>query len=386
MAARGRLKPFLLLVLLFALFRPIGAAIAAEPGAIERDLVVTVQGEERHVSLDEALTLLNVPSVSIALIDEGRIAFARAYGQDATPTTLYQAASLSKFVAAIGAMRLVENGTLKLDEDVNETLTSWTVPTNEFDSTHKVTLRGLLSMTGGIGVPGFLGYAVGAPLPTLAQILDGAPPANSPPVTVIAVPGSAYHYSGGGYEIAEALMQDATGKPFPQLMRELVLDPMGMTNSSFDQPPNAALMARATSGHFGDGKELPGRFHLFPEHAAAGLWSTPTDLAKLLVQLAHTWQGFSSIFLHRRTLQEMLTPQNGGPYGLGAAVAGDGASLVLMKRGQNIGYQGYLILYPATGQGMVVMTNSDNGSKLAEALIKRAAAAYDWPDLPPLAD
>ena len=386
MAARGRLKPFLLLVLLFALFRPIGAAIAAEPGAIERDLVVTVQGEEKHVDIDAALTLLNVPSVSIALIDEGRIAFARAYGKDATPTTLYQAASLSKFVAAIGAMRLVENGTLKLDEDVNETLTSWTVPTNEFDSTHKVTLRGLLSMTGGIGVPGFLGYAVGAPLPTLAQILDGAPPANSPPVTMIAVPGSAYHYSGGGYEIAEALMQDATGKPFPQLMRELVLDPMGMTDSSFDQPPNAALMARATSGHFGDGKELPGRFHLFPEHAAAGLWSTPTDLAKLLVQLAHTWQGFSSIFLHRRTLQEMLTPQNGGPYGLGAAVAGDGASLVLMKRGQNIGYQGYLILYPATGQGMVVMTNSDNGSRLAEALIKRAAAAYDWPDLPPLAD
>jgi CubicO group peptidase (beta-lactamase class C family) len=385
-AARGRLKPFLLLALLSTLFLPIGAAMAVEPSALERDLLVATQGEEKRVDIDAALTLLSVPSVSIALIDEGRIAFARAYGQDATPTTLYQAASLSKFVAAIGAMRLVENGTLKLDEDANETLTSWTVPTNEFDSTHKVTLRGLLSMTGGIGVPGFLGYAVGAPLPTLAQILDGAPPANSPPVTMIAVPGSAYHYSGGGYEIAEALMQDATGKPFPQLMRELVLDPMAMTDSSFDQPPNAALMARATSGHFGDGKELPGRFHLFPEHAAAGLWSTPTDLAKLLVQLAHTWQGFSSIFLHRRTLQEMLTPQNGGPYGLGAAVAGDGASLVLMKRGQNIGYQGYLILYPATGQGMVVMTNSDNGSKLAGALIKRAAAAYDWPDLPPLAD
>jgi CubicO group peptidase (beta-lactamase class C family) len=383
-AARGRLKPFLLLVLLFALFRPIGAAIAAEPGAIERDLVVTVQGEEKRVDIDAALTLLNVPSVSIALIDEGRIAFARAYGQDATPTTLYQAASLSKFVAAIGAMRLVENGTLKLDEDVNETLRSWKVPGNTFDATHKVTLRGLLSMTGGIGVPGFVGYEVGAP--TLTQILDGASPANSPPVTVIAVPGSTYHYSGGGYEIAEALMQDAAGKPFPQLMRELVLDPMGMTDSSFDQPPNAALMARATSGHFGDGAALPGRFHLFPEHAAAGLWSTPTDLAKLLVQLAHTWQGFSSIFLHRQTLQEILTPQNGGPYGLGAAVAGDGASLVLMKRGQNIGYQGYLILYPATGQGMVVMTNSDNGSRLAGALIKRAAAAYEWPDLPPLAD
>jgi CubicO group peptidase (beta-lactamase class C family) len=131
---------------------------------------------------------------------------------------------------------------------------------------------------------------------------------------------------------------------------------------------------------------LPGRWHAFPEHAAAGLWSTPTDLAKLLVELADVWQGLSSIFLRRQTLEEMLTPQNGGPYGLGAAIAGEGASLVLMKRGQNVGYQGYLILYPASGQGLVVMTNSDNGSKLAEALIKRAASAYGWPELPPLAD
>ena len=173
MAARGRLKHFLLLALLSTLLLPIDAATAVEPSAIERDLVVTVQGEEQRASIDEALALLNIPSASIALIDEGRIAFARAYGKDATPDTLYQAASLSKFVAAIGAMRLVENGTLKLDEDVNDRLTSWKVPSNSFDATHKVTLRGLLSMTGGIGVPGFLGYAVGAPLPTLTQILDG---------------------------------------------------------------------------------------------------------------------------------------------------------------------------------------------------------------------
>lgn len=381
-------RALLILSLLFTAILSLGssAAQAAEPGAIESDLVITVQGEERRVGLDEALKLLNIPSASVALIDEGRIAFASAYGKDATPETLYQAASLSKFVAAVGAMRLFEDGTLDLDQDVNAKLTSWYVPSNAFDATHKVTLRGLLSMTGGIGVPGFLGYETGAPLPTLTQILDGAPPANSPPVTVIAVPGSAYHYSGGGYEIAEALMQDATAKPFPQLMQDLVLRPMGMTDSSFDQPPSAAFAARAASGHFSDSKELPGRWHVFPEHAAAGLWSTPTDLAKLLVQLADVWQGLSSIFLRRETLEEMLMPQSGGPYGLGAAVAGDGASLVLMKRGQNIGYQGYLILYPASGQGMVVMTNSDNGSRLAEALIKRAAAAYDWPELPPLAD
>jgi CubicO group peptidase (beta-lactamase class C family) len=381
-----RRAPFLSLLFTAILSLGSSAVQAAEPGAIENDLVITVQGEERHVSLDEALKLLDIPSASLALIDEGRIAFASAYGKDATPDAVYQAASLSKFVAAIGAMRLAEDGTLDLDQGVNDKLTSWRVPSNALDATHKVTLRGLLSMTGGIGVPGFLGYEAGASLPTLVEILDGAPPANSPPVTLIAVPGSAYHYSGGGYEIAETLMQDATGKPFPQLMQDLVLGPMGMTASSFDQPPSAAFAARAVSGHFGDGTELPGRWHVFPEHAAAGLWSTPTDLAKLLVELSDVWQGLSSIFLRRQTLEEMLTPQNGGPYGLGAAIAGEGASLVLMKRGQNVGYQGYLILYPASGQGMVVMTSSDNGSKLAEALIKRAASAYGWPELPPLAD
>jgi CubicO group peptidase (beta-lactamase class C family) len=87
---------------------------------------------------------------------------------------------------------------------------------------------------------------------------------------VIAVPGSAYHYSGGGYEIAEALMQDVTGKPFPKVMQDLVFGPIGMTASSFAQPLDAVLAAKAASAHFSDGKELPGRWHAFPEHAAAG--------------------------------------------------------------------------------------------------------------------
>jgi CubicO group peptidase (beta-lactamase class C family) len=357
------------------------SALGLDAGAIERDLAVTVDGKEERLDLDAAMRRLNIPSVSLAVIEEGRIAFAKAYGDNATPETLYQAASLSKFVAAIGAMRLVEQGKLELDRDVNEALTSWRVPANEFDAEHKVTLRGLLSMTGGIGVPGFVGYEPGAPLPSLTQILDGAPPATSPPVTVVAVPGSAFRYSGGGYEIVEALMQDIAAKPFPALMRELVLEPAGMTRSTFAQPLPADLQADAASGHYGDGRELPGRWRISPEHAAAGLWSTPTDIAKLLLRLAETWHGFSSVILRRETLQAVLTRQNGGPYGLGAAIAGDGASLALMKRGQNVGYQGYLILYPATGQGMVVMTGSDNGSTLAASLIARAAKAYGWPDL-----
>jgi hypothetical protein len=175
---------------------PSGPASAAEPTDLENKLTITVGGVDKTLTLEEAMDALNIPSVSLALIDRDRVAFARAYGAGATPETLYQAASLSKFVAAVGAMRLVDGKRLDLDEDVNARLTTWKVPTNGFDKGHPVTLRGLLSMTAGIGVPGFLGYEVGAPLPNLTQILYGAPPANSPQITVIAEPGSAYHYSG----------------------------------------------------------------------------------------------------------------------------------------------------------------------------------------------
>jgi CubicO group peptidase (beta-lactamase class C family) len=372
---------FLLCALLAVMPAP---AAAVEPAEFEQQLDI---GETRRlVSLSEAMAFLNVPSVSFAVIEDDQIALASAYGEAATPETLYQAASLSKFVAAAGGMRLVDQKKLALDEDVNAKLTSWKVPANGFDADHPVTLRGLLSMTAGIGVPGFMGYETGTPLPNLTQILYGAPPANSPPVTVIAEPGSAYAYSGGGYEIAEALMVDSTKSPFPQLMDELLLKPAAMARSTFVQPLPRDLEMGAVKGHSGDGKKLLGGWRVFPEHAAAGLWSTPTDLANLLILIGRAWRGQSSLFLQPETAREMLKPQNGGPYGLGAAIGEAEGSVVVMKRGQNIGYQAYLILLPAEGKGMVVMTNSDNGSVLAEALIRRAAGLYGWPKLGPLAD
>jgi CubicO group peptidase (beta-lactamase class C family) len=175
-------------------------------------------------------------------------------------------------------------------------------------------------MTAGIGVPGFLGYEVSAPLPTLVQILDGAPPANSAPA-VIATPGSSYHYSGGGYEIVEALMLEATGGAFPEAMDSLVLAPAGMAASTFVPLLPAGLETKAVSGHYVDGKELPGKWHVFPEHAAASLWSTPTDIANLLLLLGRSWRGESRLFLAPETTRLMFTAQNGGPYGFGAAIA-----------------------------------------------------------------
>jgi CubicO group peptidase (beta-lactamase class C family) len=123
-----------------------------------------------------------------------------------------------------------------------------------------------------------------------------------------------------------------------------------------------------------------------PELAAGGLWSTPTDMARLLIAIARAIRGDPEPILRQATAQALATRQNGGPYGLGCAVGGAGSDLVLMKRGQNVGYQSYMLIFPATGQGIVVMTGSDNGTALASALIRRAVAAYGWPPLAPLAD
>jgi CubicO group peptidase (beta-lactamase class C family) len=337
------------------------------------------------LTLSDALVALKIPSVSVALIDNGRLSWARAWG-GASTRTLFQAASLSKLVSAVAALRLVERGRLDLDQNVNDVLTMWRVPSSDLTADQPVTLRRLLSMTGGIGVPGYPGYEPGAPLPDLKQILDGEPPANSPPVSVAYVPGSRYAYSGGGYEIVQALVEAKTNWSFDSALHYLVFRPAHMMDSSFGQPLAAGLTGRAARGHYQDGSALPGGWRVVPELAAGGLWSTPTDLAQLLIEIARAYRGEANPLMSRETAIDMLESQNPGPYGLGGAVAGSGKSLVLMKRGQNIGYQAYMLIFPQTGQGLVVMSDSDNGTRLATALIRRAAVVYDWPPLTELAD
>ena len=375
------------IVLTLPFISPVEARDALEPSQIECGLEIVPHrgGASTRLDLSQALASLKIHSVSVALIDRERLSWARAWGE-ASVQTLYQAASLSKLVAAVAALRLVEQGQLNLDRNVNDDLTIWRAPENDLTAGHPVTLRGLLSMRAGVNVPGYPGYEPGVPLPNLAQILNGAPPANSPPVRVVEAPGSHYAYSGGGYEVVQALIEAKTKKPFEETLRDLVFRPVGMTDSFFFQPLPASLAARAALGHYADGSTLPGGSRIIPELAAGGLWSTPTDLAKLLIQLAHAYHAEGETLISQKTAIEMMSPQYGGPYGLGGAVAGSGRSLVLMKRGQNIGYQSYMLIFPKTGQGIVVMTDSDNGTTLATALIRRVAAIYGWPPLGKLAD
>ena len=232
--------------------------------------------------LAERMKQLRVPGVSVAVVNDYKIEWAKAYGladsqtkAPVTTATLFQAGSVSKPVAAMAALKLVEEGQLNLDRDVNAQLKSWKVPENKFTEKHPVDLRAILSHTAGFTVHGFPGYAVGKPIPTLPQIFDGEKPANTRSIRVDKVPGKGFRYSGGGTTVMQQLVIDVTGRPFPQVTHDLVLAPLAMTSSSYEQPLPADWATRTATAHNRLGNPIPGRWHIYPEMAAAGLWTTP---------------------------------------------------------------------------------------------------------------
>jgi CubicO group peptidase (beta-lactamase class C family) len=339
--------------------------------------------------LAERMAALKVPGASVAVINGGVIEWAKGYGvaeagtaTPVSPHTLFQAASISKPVAALAALRLVEQGRLVLDEDVNARLTSWKVPENQFTPKEKVTLRRLLSHTAGLTVHGFGGYPADAPVPTLVQVLDGRKPANSDAVRVDVVPGSIYRYSGGGFTVAQQLLIDVTGRPFPDLLAELVLRPVGMDDSTYEQPVPARLRGAAASGHLDDGRLLPGRYHTYPEMAAAGLWTTPTDLAKFLIEIQRGLQGRSSV-ISTATAREMTAVQK-SRYGLGLSIDGTGPAARFGHGGSNEGFKCEMTAFLEGGRGAVVMTNGDKGYGLGMEILRAVAREYGWPALQPV--
>ncbi len=344
-------------------------------------------------SLAERMERHRVPGVSLAVIDDHRIVWARGFGtrevgsgQPVDTATLFLAGSISKPVFATGALRLVETGQLTLDADVNRSLESWKVPETRHTRDRPVTLRHLLSHTGGLTVHGFPGYDVDAQLPTVPEILDGAPPANTEPVRSDTVPGARFTYSGGGYTVAQLVATDVTGEPFPDLMRRLVLEPAGMVHSTFRNPPPASRARRAAAGHERWDTPVEGRYHVYPEMAAAGLWTTATDLARWAIAVSRAYRGEDGL-LSPETAREMLSRQvqvgedagvGEAAWGLGPALAGRGDSLSFRHGGRDEGFVATLSMWPATGRGLVVLTNGTSGALLGE--IRRAfASLYGLP-------
>jgi len=339
------------------------------------------------MKLSERMAFYRVPGVSIAVIHEGTLEWAKGYGvleakgsNAVTMETLFQAASISKPVTAMASLALVEQGKLSLDENVNSKLTSWHLPDNEFTKSEKVTLRRILSHSAGLTVGGFPGYAANEAVPTLAQVLDGQKPkVNTPPIRVDILPGKRVRYSGGGYAVTQQLLIDVTGKPFPDLLQELVLGKIGMTHSTFAQPLPKELESIAATGHRDNGEPVNGRWYRYPELAAAGLWTTPSDLALFVIELMKSAQGKSSKVLSPKMARQMVTKEL-GTYGLGIAVGDAQGVTKFSHEGGNQGFRCVLVGYVETGQGAVVMTNSDSGPGLFNEILRGIAQEYNWKD------
>ena len=350
----------------------------------------TIQGRPlRGMNLSERMKHYHVEGVSIALIDRASIAGAQGYGMQqageeapVTAETRFQAASISKPVTALAVLQLVQSRALSLDADVNGYLRSWQVPENEHTREHKVTLRGLLSHTAGLTVHGFPGYAAGESVPSLRQILDGELPANTGPVRVEHVPGSQWQYSGGGYTVVQQLLEDVSGQPFPALMQSLVLDPLQMDHSTFEQPLPSQYEKQAGSAHRGNGLPIVGKWHTYPERAAAGLWTTPSDLARYVIEILQSNAGRSNGVLSLEMTREMLAPILDN-FGMGLRVEMFGDSLQFNHAGGNAGFRCFMVGYTGLEQGAVVMTNGDNGDILMMEIIRGIARAYGWPNFHP---
>jgi CubicO group peptidase (beta-lactamase class C family) len=369
-----------------------------DPARIEhmlRPVVHIADRPDTAFDLVDRMRLNHVPGVSLAIIDNFKIVFARGYGvtefggsKQVDTTTLFLAGSMSKPVFASGVLQLVEQGKLALDEDINVKLKSWHLPDSRFTEHEKVTLRRLLTHSAGLTVWGFPGYEVGKPVPTVPQLLDGAPPANTAAVRNDTTPGARWLYSGGGITIAQLAASDVTGEDFPSLMRRLVLSRAGMTRSTYENPLPKSREPEAASGHERIDTPVPGRFHIYPEMAAAGLWTTAPELARWALSLTHSYNGDAPGLLSPAMARQMISkqvhqgPQYGsGFWGLGVQVAGDGDSIQFTHGGRDEGFVANFIMWPKLGRGIFVMTNGVNGALLAE-LSRAFAEVYGMPAPP----
>ena len=369
-----------------AALRPAPPAAVARMARVERSLLPGGDRDAPPASIDARMAQHRVPALSVAVIHGYALEWARAYGVADVRTrrpvdvhTVFQAASVSKPVAALGALALVQRGVISLDEDVHARLRAWRFPPSPA-LTRPITLRMLFTHSAGTTVHGFGGYPAGSPVPTVPQILAGAPPANSPPIVVERAPGEGVKYSGGGFTVAQQVLVDATGLPFPALLQETVLDPLGMRDSTYEQPLPEARAANAASGHLDTGAPLPTRWHVYPEMAAAGLWTTPADLARYAIELMRAHARLPTAVIAPGWGHVVLTAQAKGNVGLGIFFDGKGESLRWAHNGANAGFRALLVAF-GNGDGAVLMANSDNGFALFDEIVAAIAAEYDWPAL-----
>ena len=352
---------------------------------VENNLVLQVRIEgEPNQSLKERMNYYRVNAVSIAVIKDYKIEWARGYGwadnveqRRVTTGTLFQAGSISKSLNGVGVLKMAQDKRLNLYADVNDYLTTWKFPYDSLSKSKKLTPANLLSHTAGLSVHGFPGYEKGDSIPTLVQVLNGGRPANTAAVRSAFEPGLKYEYSGGGTTISQLILQDITGKPYDEFMWENVLKPMGMKNSFFTQPASEDKQKLLASGYYNDGKEVNRKYHIYPEQAAAGLWTNPTDLAHYIIETQLALEGKSNKVLSQEMTKLRLTPYIDNSAALGVFIIKKGEQTYFQHTGVDEGFVSTYYGSMEGGNGVVVMTNTNNTAILNE-IIKSVATVYGW--------
>lgn len=355
---------------------------------VENSLAGWVQtGSDDTWTLSERMKKYNINGLSIAVIHDYQIEWARGYGyadvsenRTVTEKTLFQAASISKSLNSMGILKLVQEKQLDLNADINNYLVTWKFPYDEKTNNKHITLAGLLSHTAGLTVHGFPGYAKGEPIPALPQILDGEKPANTEAIRSYEEPGKRFNYSGGGTTISQMILMDVTKQSYEVFMQKNVLESLGMTSSSFLQPPPEEKQKILATGYKPDGKEVTGKYHIYPEQAAAGLWTNPSDLCRYVIETQLAYKGESSKILTPEMTRLRVTPVLGDA-ALGTFVNSrvTGSSKYFNHNGGNEGFSCTAIGSLMEGNGVVIMINSENGS-IIEEIANSVAIVYKWKD------
>jgi len=377
--------------LLLCLETPLEAQISAVSAQVAIEQTQTQPGEDGlgTRTVTELMEEFGVPGVSIAVIHDFKIHWAKAYGMADVETgqlvdieTMFQAASISKPVAAMAVLRAVQDGLFSLDDDINDILQSWTLDSKEFTRARPVTPRTLTSHTSGLGDGfGFPGYDPEQPLPTTVQILDGHELSNVGRVFMEREPMTFFEYSGGGVTVMELALSDVRRRRFVDLMQDGVLTPIGMTRSSYAQPISPQHNKNAARAHDNNGESRGPKWHVYPEHAAAGLWTTPTDLARFMIEVQLSARGESNRVLSQSMVQEMLNPVGVGPYAVGFSVSKYGEGWYFDHGGSNWGFRALVLAHKVKGYGLVIMTNADQGSTVLHEIRRRIQRTYDWDSL-----
>ena len=340
--------------------------------------------DDQPSNILERMKKYKVKGMSIAVIHDYKIAWAKAYGwadeaekKPMTTEILFEPGSISKSLNAVGILKLAQEKKVDLNTDINEYLISWKFPYDSLSKGKKITLAHILSHNAGLTVHGFPGHDIHGPIPTVLEVLDGKKPSFTPAVRSAYEPGLQFEYSGGGTTISQVLLTDITKQAYDEWMYEHVLKPIGMETSFYSQPPPKEKQHLCASAYMSDGTPISNKFHVYPEQAAAGLWMTPSDLCQYIIDMQLAYQGKPSKVLSPEMVKLHLTPYNDGPTSLGSFIVDINVEKYFEHGARNDGFCGDFYGSLEGGNGVVIFLNSDDGTLISE-VINSVAKAYQW--------